>query len=388
MSVQNKARTEAGLLSPSMIAFRRLPGRLTRSAGSGPALALLAALACGSGDDDALTVVSWGDSYAEASELAFYQPYEQQTGVPIRRVQYSGGLDEIREQVTSGDVEWDVVDMEIFDTVRACEEGLLEPIPFVMAAPAPDGTWAEDDFYPDTTTECGIGATIYSTVYGYDDRHFPDAKPTTLADFFDLERFPGRRGMRRSPQVNLEFALMADGVPAEEVYETLRTEAGQERALRKLDTIREEIRWWSGSEDPVRLLAEGDVTMTTAFSGRMFHARFVGGHPFTVVWDGQIVDLGQLAIVRGTPKLGEAFRFIRLASSTEANATLARHGAYSPSRKSAAPFVIRHPESGVDLEPHLPATPRNFERGLLSDWRFWADHIDEMTSMFEEWVDR
>ncbi len=371
-----------------MIAFRRIPGRLTRSAGSGPALALLAALACGNGDDDALTVVSWGGFYTEASDAAYYQPFEQQTGIPIRRVRYNGGLDEIREQVTSGDVEWDVVDMEIFDTVRACEEGLLEPIPFVMAAPAPDGTWAEEDFFPDTTTECGIGATIYSTIYAYDDRRFPDSKPTTIADFFDPERFPGRRGMRRSPQVNLEFALMADGVPAEEVYETLRTEAGQERALRKLDTIRDHIQWWTDVGDPVRLLADGDVAMTTAFSGRIFHAHFVEGHPMTMVWDGQVVDLGQLAIVRGTSRLGDAFRFIRLASSTEANATLARRGAYSPSRRSALPFVIRHPATGVELAPHLPLTPENLERGLRSDWRFWADHIDEMTSMFEEWVDR
>lgn len=358
------------------------------SLGCGAALVLLGALACGGADEDRLTVVSWGGAYTEASGPAYYEPFEQQTGVTVRRVQYSGGLEEIREQVTSGDIEWDVVDMEIFDTVRGCEEGLLEPIPFVMMAPAPDGTWAEEDFFPDTTTECGIGATIYSTIYAYDNRQFPDERPATIADFFDLERFPGGRGMRRSPQVNLEFALMADGVPAEEVYPALRTAAGRERALRKLDTIRDEIHWWTDPGDTVRLLAEGDAAMSTAFSGRMFHARFVEEHPFTVVWDGQVVDLGQLAIVRGTPRLGDAFRFIRLASSTEANATLARHGAYSPSRRSALPFVIRHPGTGVELAPHLPTTPANLERGLRSDWRFWVEHLDEMNALFETWLDR
>ncbi len=57
-----------------------------------------------------------------------------------------------------------------------------------------------------------------------------ERKPETIADFFDLETFPGRRGMRRVPAVNLEFALMADGVPRDEVYATLDTpEGGQSR---------------------------------------------------------------------------------------------------------------------------------------------------------------
>ena len=78
------------------------------------------------------------------------------------------------------------MDLEIFDAVRGCEEGLLEPIPWVMLAPAPDGTLAEDDFLEDTTTECGIGASVYSMVYAYNEDRFPDAKPTTIADFFDV----------------------------------------------------------------------------------------------------------------------------------------------------------------------------------------------------------
>ena len=303
-------------------------------------------------------------------------------------VQYSGGLEEIREQVTSGDVEWDVVDFELFDAVRGCEEGLLEPIPWVMLAPAADGTPAADDFLEDTTTECGIGTSLYSTIYAYDENRFPGAKPATVADFFDYERFPGRRGMRRSPQVNLEFALMADGVPPSEVYAALRTPAGRERAFRKMDSLRDHIRWWVEAGDPVEMLADGDVAMTTSFNNRMFHARFVNGQPFAVVWHGQVVDIGQLGIVRGTPRLAQAFRFIRLASSPEAIATLSRYTAQSPSRKSAFPLVTTHIGSGVDLGPHLPTAPENMEHALRSDWRWWSDNHDEMDELFRAWIDR
>ena len=80
--------------------------------------------------------------------------------------------------------------------------------------------------------------------YAYNRERIPDPKPATIQDFFDLETFPGRRGMRRKPLGNLEFALMADGVPPEEVYAVLDTPEGIDRAFRKLDTIKDEIVWW------------------------------------------------------------------------------------------------------------------------------------------------
>ena len=55
-----------------------------------------------------------------------------------------------------------------------------------------------------------------------------DDKPTTLADFFDTEKFPGKRGLRKSPKANLEMALIADGVAPDEVYATLETDEGVE----------------------------------------------------------------------------------------------------------------------------------------------------------------
>lgn len=352
-------------------------------------LVLLGSAGCWYAEEpEELTAVSWGGYYTEASVEAYYRPFEESTGFTVRRMQYSGGLEEIREQVNSGEIEWDVVDLEIFDAVRGCEEGLLEPIPWFMLAPAADGTLAEEDFLEDTTTECGVGASVYSTIYAYHDERFPDAKPTTVADFFDVRRFPGRRGMRRSPQVNLEFALMADGVPPGQVYSTLRTPAGLARAFRKLDSLRDHLRWWVEADEPVEMLAGGDVAMTTSFNGRMFHARFVQGHPFITVWRGQVVDIGQQGIVRGTPRLAQAFRFVRLASSAEAIATLSRHTAYSPSRRSALPLVTTHVESGVELGPHLPATPGNMEYALRSDWRWWSDNLEEMNRRFEEWLDR
>ena len=71
------------------------------------------------------------------------------------------------------------------------------------------------------------------------------------ADFFDAEKFPGKRGLKKAPKALLEMALMGDGVPADQVYEALATPEGLDRAFAKLDTIKRDVVWWeSGARHP------------------------------------------------------------------------------------------------------------------------------------------
>ncbi|MYF77080.1 MAG: ABC transporter substrate-binding protein, partial [Acidobacteria bacterium] len=238
------------------------------------ALGLLAGIACAADPPDgSLTAVSWGGSFARAVNKAYYEPFEAETGVVIGREDYNGGLAQIRTQVDVGNVHWDVLSVEMSDAMRGCDEGLLERIPKDILAPGADGAPAEEDFSPGTLSECGVGHTFYSTIYAYHPDRFPDEKPSTIADFFDLERFPGRRGMRRSPLVNLEFALLADGVPPAEVYAVLDTPEGMRRAFRKLDTIRDHVVWWEAGAQPPQMLADAEVVMSTAYNGRIFNAQ-------------------------------------------------------------------------------------------------------------------
>ena len=163
--------------------------------------------------DQALTVVSFGGSYARACQQAYHVPFTAATGIEVRLEDYNGGLAQIRAQVETGNVHWDVVDLNVADAVLGCDEGLLEFIDPGDLPPGADGSSVEDDFVSGTLTDCGMGTIFFSSIYAFHPEHFPDAKPATIEDFFDLERFPGRRGMRRVPSDNLEMALLADGVP-------------------------------------------------------------------------------------------------------------------------------------------------------------------------------
>ena len=92
--------------------------------------------------------------------------------------------------------------------------------------------------------------------------------PKSWKDFFDTAGFPGKRGLRKGPKFNLEFALYADGVPAKDIYSLLATKKGVERAFAKLGTIKKDIIWWETGAQPQQLLAAGEVLMTAAYSGR------------------------------------------------------------------------------------------------------------------------
>jgi putative spermidine/putrescine transport system substrate-binding protein len=75
-----------------------------------------------------LTVVSWGGAYTKSQVEAYHKPWMAKTGKSIVSEDYGGGIAEIKAQVEAGNVTWDVVDVELSDAIRACDEGLLETI--------------------------------------------------------------------------------------------------------------------------------------------------------------------------------------------------------------------------------------------------------------------
>jgi putative spermidine/putrescine transport system substrate-binding protein len=335
---------------------------------------------------ESLTVVSWGGSYTHSQEKAYHEPFTSETGIKVLSENYNGGLAEIKTQVETGTVTWDVVDVELSDALRGCDEGLLEPLDTLALPPAPDGTPASSDFMEEAITECAVGTIVWSTIYAYNEKSFPGAKPSTIADLFDTKKFPGKRGFRKGPKVTLEMALMADGVSPNQVYAVLSTEAGLKRAFAKLDSIRDDIVWWESGSQPPQLLADGEVAMSTAYNGRIFNAVVVEDQPFTIVWDGQIQDLDLWVIPRGGKNVEAAKRFVAFSTTTKALADQAKYIAYGPVRMSSIPQVGRHADSGVDMKPHMPTSPANTKNALFNDVFFWADFSEELNQRFASWL--
>ncbi len=348
--------------------------------------AAAAALMAGTAAAGTITVVSWGGAYTKSQVEAYHKPWIAKTGNQIISEDYNGGLAEIKSQVEAGNVTWDVVDVELSDAVRGCDEGLLEPIDPSILPPAPDGTPATEDFIPGAIQECAVANIVWSTIFAYDKSKLPNG-PTTIADFFDLKKFPGKRGLRKTPKANLEMALAADGVPADKIYEVLATPEGVERAFAKLDTIKDSVVWWEAGAQPPQLLADGEVVMTTAYNGRIFNAIAAEDKPFQIVWDSQIFDLDLWVIPKGAPNKDLALDFIAFSTATEQLAAQASWISYGPARKSSNALIgsyVNKPE--LDMKPQMPTAPENFKTAIQNDFEFWADHQDELNEKFNAWL--
>ena len=335
---------------------------------------------------ESITVTSFGGAFSQSQIEAYQKPFSAKTGVTVNAEVYNGGLAEVRAQVQAGNVTWDVVDLEKQDVVGACDEGLLEPIDWSTLPPAPDGTPAEKDFIPGALHECAVATIVWTTIVAYDETKFPGEKPAKLADFFDLKKFPGMRAISKRPVVALEFALMADGVPPGEVYKTLSTDAGMDRAFKKLDTIKENLIFWEAGAQPPQMLADGEVVMTTAYNGRIFNAQVKENKPFVIIWDHHVYNWDMYTIPKGTKNKKTAMEFLKFATDTQRLADQASWISYGPVRKSSVPLISTYHGTDIKMAPHMPTAPENFKNALETDVEWWADNQDEINKRYNAWM--
>ena len=200
--------------------------------------------------------------------------------------------------VETGNYKTHIVDAIPAYVATLCDEGMLESLDWEKLGVTPD------DMLPGAAHECGIGTISWSTVYAYRSDVFSDDPPKTWADFWNVEKYPGKRGLWKSePNATLEFALQADGVPADQVYEVLRSPGGVDRAFAKLDEIKDHVIWWNSGAEAPQLLADKEVVMTTGWNGRFYNAIVDDGQPFVLVWDGQGMDYDFWVIPAGHPEM-------------------------------------------------------------------------------------
>jgi putative spermidine/putrescine transport system substrate-binding protein len=343
------------------------------------ALATLATLSTAS-SANSLLFATWGGSYQDTQVATAAKPFAAKTGLNVQTDTYNGGIAQIRSQVQTNNVTWDVVDMQLADAARACDEGLLEKINPASLPPAKNGAPAKSDFLPGGLSDCMVGNVAWSTMITYNKEAFKNGAPTSIADFFDLKRFPGKRGLKKSPEGALEWALLADGVKPADVYKVLAKPDGVSRAFKKLDTIKSSIVWWEAGAQPPQLLADREVSMTSAYPNRIWVAVVQDKKPFGFLWDGEVKNIEGYAIVKGTKNLKAAQDFVKFATSTEQLAKLATDTALGPMRQSSLSLI------DPSVTPYLPTNPANQKDAIDVDVNFWADHGDDLNQKFAVWL--
>lgn len=323
----------------------------------GAAFTFLSPPALAAGD---LTVISFGRADRAALLSAYIDPFATSTGVKVNSLSYDGQVTELTQMVNAGKPTWDVMQVESRTLRLGCEQGLFEKLDRSRIP-------ATGSLIPGAITECGVGIFTWSQALVYSDQL--NQAPRTWADFWNLKKYPGKRGLRHSAKYTLEIALLADGVAPNDVYRTLATEAGVRRAFHKLDQISKSTIWWEAAAQPSAILAAGWVSMTSGYTlwfdpeqDRNKHAK--------ISWPLSLYDIDSWAITKGSPKRDEAYRFISFASQAEHQKAFSEQLSYGPTNRAAQ-----------DLLPSkLPAD------ALQIDANFWIAHGDGLEKRFNDWA--
>ena len=305
-----------------------------------------------------LTIASWGGAYQEAQSKAIFQPVAKKLGITIKEESY-GGISDVRLKVKAGAVTWDIIDTGSGGGARGGVEGILVPLDYGMIDVA--------NFVEGTHLPACVGTITFSYVFAYNTETYPDANaPKTWADFWNAEKFPGKRSYRAKYHGSLEPALMADGVTRDKVYEVLDSEEGIDRAINKIRELKPHVAvWWKSGAQHAQLIKDGEVDMSTGWNGR-FDVAIKDGAKAAYNYDNGLLDFDCFGIPKGAPNKELAMKFLAEASKPEYQAAMPQYITYGPTDKRAYDLgIISDEAAGM-----LPSHPSNAASQLVlnNDW--------------------
>lgn len=317
-----------------------------------------------------LTIVTRDESLQRAMQSAYAQPFTALTGVPIQQENWEGGIDTLRNQAKATDDPWDLVLVDADELSAGCGEGLFEKLDWSAIG-------GKDHYAPQAVSDCGVGAVIVTLVLAWDKGKLPITP--SWSDFWDVAKYPGKRGLRKGVRGNLEIALMADGVAPGDVYKTLSSADGLDRAFRKLDQLKPYIQWWSTETEAAHILASSDVLMTSAPSGPIAVMAEQGHKNFGVQFTASLFELHSWVTMKASPSLRAAQQFLYFTGMPAVEVRLLQQSGEAGLAKGL------HDALSPELATMSPSSNANLGAGLKLDVGFWHDNLPKLRQRFDAW---
>jgi len=255
---------------------------------------------------------------------------------------------------------WDLAEIGFARCEQAAQADLIQDMDYsiIDAAKVPPGL-AQPKY---------VG--IYTYTYGltYQTNKYGENGPKSWKDFFDVEKFPGRRTMLADGLYALEMALLADGVKQEDIYPMLYTAEGRDRAFAKLEQLKPHVAvWYRSSGQAMQLMRDGEADMGLISNAR---AQWVvqDGTPLTYVWDHAFIDTECMMIPHTAQNPKAAMQLINSALNPENQAAFSIATLYGPANLKAYE-VNRIP---AETLAWLPSSPQNLPKQIWANQQWYA----------------
>lgn len=313
------------------------------------------------GESNTLTVVSYGGPYQEAQSEAFFQPFSADTGIEVVEDSPTDYA-QLRSMVESERPTWDLV-LVANDFGTTADADYLEPIDYDQID--------ADALIPGAAQEYRVAADIEATVVAYRTDAF-ETQPKTWADLFDTEKFPGKRMFNKLVSGGvLEAALLADGVAPEDLFPL-----DVDRALAKLDTIKDDIVWWETSAQSQQLLASGEASIGLAWVGRAVDAGKEA--PVGISWDTWLQVDAYWVIPKGAPNAANAQKLLASLLQEAPQVRFTELSDYGPVNAAAAANAT------VMENENRPTNHLDTQIQVNDEW--WGANSQDTDRKFQEWL--
>ncbi|MSO93267.1 MAG: extracellular solute-binding protein [Rhodospirillales bacterium] len=322
-------------------------------------------------------ISTWGGAQEDAQKK-IAETFTKETGIRAVFDTWNGSLGPIRGMVQAKNVTTDTYPFNPWDAVAGCDEGILERLDPKELGLDPS------DFYEGAIEPCGIASDLWTWAWAWNEDRHPEWKgkgPKNMAEIFDTQKFPGKRGFRKRVYAILEYGLMADGVPNKDVYKMLGTKPGVVRAYAKIEPLKKSnIVWLDTVAQMPQLLADGETDLTAIVNTRWYASVVHEKKNFGVMWRDQIYSYNMWAIPKGSPRLKETKEYLKYMLQPRKLADTAEFVAYAPARKSALNLVKE------DIRNKIANA--HFDNEIYMDARFWAENLDSFTKEFQSWLQK
>ncbi|MEQ9862456.1 ABC transporter substrate-binding protein [Pectobacterium cacticida] len=305
-----------------------------------------------------LYFASWGGAYQDAIREAWLKPFSKETGISVVE-DTDPQVSKLKAMLDTNTVSWDVVTENSSRLARGIKLGVFEKI-------TPDMV-NQQHVIPGARNDYGVPSEIFSTLIGFSTQAFPEGKPQpkTFADFWDVKKFPGQRTLQDEPATVIEAALMADGVKPADIYKTLSTPEGVDRAMNQIKKIKPYVaKWWKSGAEPVQALSSGEVVMALGWNGR-FQSGIDAGVPIKMSWDDSVAQVGYFALVKGANNRDAALKLLNYIISPQHQAEFSKYIAYGPTTSEAMQYI------DSARQQRLPSTPERLQHTLFMDAEWW-----------------
>jgi putative spermidine/putrescine transport system substrate-binding protein len=311
-----------------------------------------------------IAVTCWGGSYEKGIREHFADPFTKETGTEVILVN-NADLTKIKVQVESKNVQWDVFDSVGPQITAGSKMGLWEDIDRKIVNTSDLVAPGGKDY---------IGTYLFAGGIAWDPKRFPEGKrPMVFKDFWDAQRFPGRRGLRTRISETLEMALVADGVAPDKLYPL-----DIERGFKALDRIKPHVKKWiETTPETITLLTANEIDFSYTYLSRVLPAQKAGSS-VQMSMQQTINSLEYLAVPKYSKNKEAAMRYLAFCLRPDRQAAFGSTNNFMPNAKKGAGLL---PADSANSMPDM-SNPNNI---VLND-AWWADNYDALQKRYTEWM--